>query len=197
MLNRTLTFALISVLTLSLSSCAKRNVERIDPNKTTDLSGRWNDSDSRLTADAMIEQCLQGPWLSNFKQANGGNKPVVIAGMVTNKSHEHIEAETFIKDLEKAFITSQKVRLVQGGDKREEVRGERADQQNYSSKSSMKKWGLEQGADYMLQGTINSIVDQYEKKKTVTYQIDLELTDMETNEVVWIGDKKIKKFITN
>ena len=61
----------------------------------------------------------------------------------------------------------------------------------------MKQWGLEVGADYMLQGSINSIMDAYKRKKVIYYQIDMILTDMETNEVVWIGDKKIKKFVKN
>ena len=59
----------------------------------------------------------------------------------------------------------------------------------------MKSFGLEQGADFMLQGTINSIVDQYKKDKAIYYQVDLELTNLETNEKVWIGDKKIKKLV--
>lgn len=181
---------------LFFSSC-NRKVTRIDNTEVTDLSGRWNDTDSRQVSAEMITSCLGGPWLTNFTQENGGKKPVVIAGMVTNKSHEHIEAEPFIKDLEKSFITSQKVRLVQGGAKREEVRGERADQQNNASASTMKKWGLEIGADYMLQGTINSFVDSYKNKKYVLYKVDLELTNIQTNEVVWIGDKEIKKYIKN
>ncbi|MFQ3579050.1 MAG: penicillin-binding protein activator LpoB, partial [Bacteroidales bacterium] len=118
-------------------------------------------------------------------------------GMVKNKSHEHISAETFIKDLEKAFINSGRVRLVQAGAKREELRAERADQQEFASKSTAKKWGQELGADFILQGTINSILDSYNKEKIIYYQIDLELTDLETNEVVWIGDKKIKKYVKN
>jgi PBP1b-binding outer membrane lipoprotein LpoB len=61
----------------------------------------------------------------------------------------------------------------------------------------MKKWGLEVGADYMMQGAINSIVDAIDRKKVVYYQIDLELTNIQTNEIVWIGDKKIKKFVKN
>ena len=109
----------------------------------------------------------------------------------------HGDAETFIKDLEKAFLKSGRVRLVQGGDKREEIRAERADQQNFSSNETMKKWGLEIGADFMLQGTINSIVDSYKDEKVVYYQIDLELSHMETNEIVWIGEKKIKKAISD
>ena len=61
----------------------------------------------------------------------------------------------------------------------------------------MKKFGLEIGADFILQGSINSIVDAYKKDKVVYYQIDLELTNLQTNEVVWIGDKKIKKLVKN
>jgi PBP1b-binding outer membrane lipoprotein LpoB len=101
------------------------------------------------------------------------------------------------KDIEKAIIRNGSVRLVQAGDKREELRRERADQQDFASKASAKKWGQELGADFILQGTINSIVDSYNNKQVVYYQIDLELTNVETNEIVWIGDKKIKKYIEN
>ena len=190
-----LLFGAISLVAVSCSN--SKRVTRVDPDEQIDLSGRWNDSDSRFTANAMIQQCLEGSWLTNFMNDNSGKRPVVIAGMVKNKTSEHIDSETFIKDLEKSFITSEKVRLVQGGEKRDEVRAERSDQQNNASKSTMKKWGLEIGADYMLQGTISSIIDQGNREKVVFYQINLELTHLETNEVVWIGDKKIKKVVKN
>ena len=89
------------------------------------------------------------------------------------------------------------MRLVQGGEKRDEIRTERADQQDYSSAATMKSWGKEIGADFMLQGSINSIVDSEGRETVNFYQINLELTDIETNEIVWIGDKKIKKYIQN
>ena len=181
---------------LTLASCS-RQVTRIDVDETRDLSGRWNDTDSRLVAEEVTEEALFGKWLSNYRETHSGERPRVIVGFVMNKSHEHIDAETFIKDIEKAFIRTEKVRLVQGGKKREELRAERADQQENASVSTMKQWGLEIGADYMMQGSINSIVDSYKRQKVVYYQVDLELTDMETNEIVWIGDKKIKKFVKN
>lgn len=182
--------------TFLLFSCANRKVTRIDPNDQIDISGAWNNTDSRLTAEAMVEQVLNDKWLINHTSTKA-KKPVVIVGMVLNKSHEHIEAETFINDLEKSCLKSDKIGLVQSGKKREELRAERADQQSNASQSTLKKFGLEKGADYMLQGSINSIVDAFKKKKVVTYQVDLELTNLETNEVVWIGDKKIAKYIKN
>jgi penicillin-binding protein activator len=186
-------FVIVSAINVSCS----RKVTRIDPSQQIDLSGRWNNTDSRLTAEEMIETILKDKWVSDHQESHQGQKPVVIVGFVTNKSHEHIEAETFVKDVEQAFIKSGRVRLVQGGKKREELRAERADQQDNSSVSSMKKFGLEQGADYILQGSINSIVDSQKRKKVVYYQINLELTNIQTNEVVWIGDKKLAKYVTN
>lgn len=181
---------------LFTSSCS-RQVTRIDPAEQVDISGRWNNTDSRLVAQDMTNTVLHANWLTEHLATKSGQRPVVIVGFVTNKSHEHIDAETFMKDVENSFITTQKVRLVQGGKKREELRAEKADQQTNASASTMKKFGLEQGADYILQGSINSIVDSHKRKKVVYYQANLELTNIETNEVVWIGEKKIAKYVKN
>lgn len=186
-------FILVSIMSVSCS----RKVTRIDPGVQIDLSGRWNNTDSRLVAEEMIQTILRDKWVGNHQEGHSGQRPVVIVGMVANKSHEHIDAETFMKDVEQSFIQSGKVRLVQGGKKREELRAEKADQQTNASASSMKKFGLEQGADYILQGSINSIVDSERRKKVVYYQVNLELTNIQSNEVVWIGDKKIAKYVTN
>lgn len=195
MKNKTLLFIVLSA-GLFFSACSNRTVTRIDPATQIDLSGSWNNTDSRLTAAEITRQILGEKWLQNHVAAKG-KKPVVIVGMITNKSHEHIESETFMKDLEISFIESDRVGLVQSGKKREELRAEKADQQTNASQSTMKKFGLENGADYILQGSINSIVDAYKREKTVTYQVNLELTNIETNEVVWIGDKKIAKLVKN
>nr|WP_321409219.1 penicillin-binding protein activator LpoB [uncultured Carboxylicivirga sp.] len=189
-LSLTLVFAL-SIL----SGCMTHKVERVDTKEAIDLSGRWNDTDSRLVAEEMVNQILGGAWIDNHLQS-AGNKPVVVVGLIYNKSHEHISAETFIKDVERAFINSGRVRLVQAGDKREELRKERAAQQEFASMATAKQWGQELGADFMLNGDINSIVDTYKKERVNFYKVNLELSNLETNEVIWIGDKEIKKYIT-
>ena len=188
---------LLPILTILTFSNCSHKVTRVDPSEQIDISGRWNNTDSRFVAEEMTKTILGANWLTDHMAAKSGQRPVVIVGFVTNKSHEHIEAETFVKDVESSFISSQKVRLVQGGKKREELRAEKADQQTNSTTSSMKKFGLEQGADYILQGSINSIVDSHKRNKLVYYQVNLELTNIETNEVVWIGEKKIAKTVKN
>lgn len=195
MIRKLLTAPAIASI-IFFASCANRKVTRIDPNQQTDISGRWNDTDSKLVANEMITDVLTRPWRSEFEQKYS-KKPTVIVGSVKNKSSEHIESLTFIKDLEKAFINSGTVSVVQSADERNQVREERNDQQTFASEETRKKWGREKGADFMLNGVITSIIDQYKNQKIVAYQINLELTNLETNEKVWIGEKKIKKYIKN
>ena len=188
--------ALIATMTILMTACATRTVTRIDPNTVTDLSGRWNDTDSKLVAQAMIQDVLQRPWRTNFTEKKG-KKPTIIVGIITNRSNEHIEAETFIKDIQMEFINSGTVRVVQNSVLREAIRKERGDQQQFASPETQKKFGKELGADYMMFGYINSTEDAYGKNKVTNYKVNLELADMETNELVWIGNKEIKKAIKN
>jgi len=195
-MNNIVKSALATTFFVTIALACTRTVTRVDADKQIDLSGRWNDTDSRLVAEEMAKDMLNRPWRSDFEKSKG-KKPVFIVGVITNKSHEHIEAETFIKNIERECVNTGLVRVVQNSELREKMRTERADQQQFSSPETTKKWGKEMGADYMLFGTINSIVDTYNKKQVTYYQVNLELADMETNELVWIGEKKIKKYITN
>jgi len=189
-------FILATVAMFTFACNNARQVNRVDTNTQIDLSGRWNDTDSRLAAEELTTQFMSMNWIQDFRSAKG-RKPILVVGLVRNKSHEHIDAETFIKDLEKSVIKSGTLSLVQAGDKRNDLRTERAEQQEFATAETKKKWGMELGADFMLQGTINSIIDKYGKEQVVLYQIDLELTNVETNEIIWMGDKKIKKYIKN
>ncbi|WKN40635.1 penicillin-binding protein activator LpoB [Tunicatimonas pelagia] len=183
-----------SLALLVLLGCAQKTVTRVDTNSDIDLSGRWNDADSRRVAEALSESVLSSAWRGDFAQREG-RKPVVIVGLITNKSHEHIEPSTFIKDIEKEMVRTGLVRVVQHNEFREKLREERADQQEFASPETQKRWGQELGADYMMFGTINSIVDSEGRRQVTFYQIDLELAHLETNELVWVDGKKIKKYI--
>jgi hypothetical protein len=160
------------------------------------LSGRWNDTDSKLVAEEMIKDVLTRPWRGNYKIESGKN-PVIIVGIISNKTSEHIQPETFIKDVEREFVNSGVVRVVQNAEFREKLREERANQGEFASFETQANWGKELGADFMLFGVITSTVDSYKNEKIVNYKINLELANVETNEKVWIGDKEIKKYIRN
>jgi uncharacterized protein (TIGR02722 family) len=158
-----------------------------------DLTGKWNDTDSRLVAEEMIKDCLSKPWLHKYQSEN--TQPTVIVGKITNKSHEHISVETFVKDIEKALLNSGKVNFVASKQERKQIREEKSDMQDHSSAETAKSEGEELGADLMLIGTINTIVDQEGGKAVVFYQVDMELIEVESSQKKWIGDKKIKKYV--
>jgi penicillin-binding protein activator len=184
---------LIAGLLVGCSS--QREVARLDPNMPTDLSGDWNDTDARLVAEEMVSDCLSRVWLSNFVNEQG-RKPIVTVGRIRNKSSEHIDMETYTTDFERELLNSGRIRFVGTKFQREDIRDERLDQQEWASRETVKKIRNETGADYLLLGAIKSITDQVEGKKVVFYQTDLELINVETNEKVWIGTKKIKKGIS-
>ncbi|OQY35363.1 MAG: penicillin-binding protein activator LpoB [Spirochaetaceae bacterium 4572_59] len=185
---------LILAMVLIFSGCASTKVSRTSTDEVIDLSGRWNDTDARLTAEELISDVLSRVWLENFT-AREGDKPVVIVGTIRNKSSEHIETVTFVKEIEKELINSGKVRFVASKEEREEVREERVDQQSQSTEETAAALAAETGADFMLKGVITSITDAIEGKRVVTYKVDMELIDLESNEKVWIGSNEIKKFI--
>ena len=186
--------ALLVGITVFSSCGSSKQVTRVDADTTIDLSGRWNDADSRMVADEIIQDCLNHPWINDHGISAGG-KPVVIVGGIRNKSTEHIAVATFISDIERAFINSGKVRTVSSASERGEIREERADQGEFAALETVKRMGRELGADYMMTGEINTIEDREGGDQVIFYQTDLTLTNIETNEKIWIGQKKIKKFI--
>jgi len=195
MLGARATLAALAITVLAVGGCANRRVERIDPNSVTDLSGRWNDADSRLVANALITQSLEGRWAADYAAANGGNTPTVIVGEFRNRTLEHIPIGTFVRDLERAYITGGTVRVVASREERGEIREERVDQQTNASAETRTRMAREMGARYMLQGDVQAIEDSEGRERVMFYQIDATLIDLETNAKTWVGQHKIKKYI--
>lgn len=185
----------LTAAALALSACGLKRVSRVDPESVTDLSGAWNDTDSRLVANELIGQSLGATWARDWSAANSGQSPTLIVGEFRNRTLEHIAVGTFVRDLERAFITSGSVRVVASAEERSEVRDERADQQVNASAETRARMAREQGARFMLQGDVQAIQDSEGREKIVFYQIDATLIDLESNAKVWVGQHKIKKYI--
>ncbi|MCK7551001.1 MULTISPECIES: penicillin-binding protein activator LpoB [Marinobacter] len=180
---------------LLFSGCGT-SVERVDSDSTIDLSGAWNDSDSRLVAQEMIQDVLSRPWITDFT-TRSGERPAVIVGTVRNLSHEHINLKTFVADMERELVNSGRVDFVASKDERGEIRDERLDQDLNARDDTRNAAGQELGADFMLTGQINTIIDAEGKQQVRFYQVDLTLISMADNRKVWLGQKKIKKLIKN
>ena len=180
---------------LLLGACGTTRVARIDPASVTDLSGKWNDADSRLVANALIEQSIDASWARDYSATHAGRTPTVIVGPFVNRTLEHIPVQTFTRDLERAYVTTGAVRVVASVDERNSVRAERADQQVNAIADTRARIAAEQGAQYMLQGDVQAIEDAQGRERVVTYQVDATLVDLQTNAKVWVGQHKIKKYV--
>ncbi|PIU16732.1 MAG: penicillin-binding protein activator LpoB [Gallionellales bacterium CG_4_9_14_0_8_um_filter_59_50] len=185
--------AVLVALAWLVSGCAT-SVERVDVNQQIDLSGAWNDTDSQLVSAEMMQDVLNRVWLDEFTRSQK-RQPAVIVGEVRNLSHEHINVNTFVADLERSLINSGRVQFVASSTERQEIRDERKDQDLHAREATRKAMGEEQGADFMLKGTINTIIDASGKTQLRYYQVDLTLISLADNRKVWVGQKKIKKLV--
>ena len=183
-------FALVAV-----SACSTK-VERLDESQAVDLSGAWNDTDSRLVSQEMIQDSLSRSWLQEFRGRPGQNRPTVIVGDVRNLSHEHINTQTFTLEMERALINSGKVDFVASKSERQGIRDERKDQDINAREDTRSAMGKELGADFMLTGTINTIVDPSGDTQVRFYQVNLTLISLADNRKVWVGQKDIRKLVT-
>ncbi len=189
-MTRRFILPLLPLLVLSVAACAPRRVTRVEPSAPVDLSGRWNDTDSRLVAEEMIDQVLSAPWIDGRS-----GRPVILLGPVRNETLEHIPTQAFLKDVERALAGSNRVVVVASPEERDPVRSERADQQEHARPATRAAWGAETGADLMLAGVISAIEDREGGRQVYYYQVDLALTELESNEKVWLGQKKLKKVV--
>ncbi|MDP8220537.1 MAG: penicillin-binding protein activator LpoB [Candidatus Stygibacter frigidus] len=195
-MKKVLFLSILTIALILLSSCASQNtkVTRVSDDEIPDLSGRWNATDSRDVSQQMIMSMLSSGWLPNFRNEED-RAPRIILGKIANLSDEHIETDIFMKDIERELTNSGKVKFVSAKNERTYIREERNDQQSYASDETVKALANETAADYMLMGSIKSLRDVVENQQVITYQVDLELVNIETNEKVWLETLPKNKLI--
>ncbi|MDR0554182.1 MAG: penicillin-binding protein activator LpoB [Treponema sp.] len=182
-------------LAVLASGCASTRVSRVDAGTQTDLSGYWNDTDVRIVCDSLIKACLNSPRVEQ-EIAKLGRPPVVMIGAFKNDSDEHIDTSIISKTMEIAIFNSGKADFVAGGDTRNELRAERQEQQRNSSESTAAELGNETGADFLLTGSVKTIVDRDGGTSTRTYFVSAEMSNIETNARMWMDqNSEIKKVI--
>ena len=187
------------VMASTLAGCASTKVDRVDPGKKTDYSGYWNDTDVRLVAKSVISAFNSSAAVKRYPKEHGGKVPTVIIGSYKNASDEHIDTRILTDCLQAELLEDENVRFVAQKEDRSEVREERNDQQENARAETRSKLKYETGADYMMQGSIRTIVESTDngKKTARTYYVVTELIDIETNEILWKNDnREIKKIIT-
>jgi len=189
---------IITAAFVLLSACASGpKVSRVDAGTQTDISGYWNDTDVRIVCKALIDDALSNPRVDQAIKAAGGRTPTVIVGRFRNESAEQIDTSIITTIMEQAIFNSGKMDFVAGGNTRDELRAERQEQQSgHTSDATAAGIGKEVGADFMLTGSVKAMVERAGNQTVRTYFVTAEMTNIETNQRMWIGQNSdIKKVI--
>ena len=194
-----LTFFMISAL--SVTSVFGKPVSRISAEKEKDLSGNWNDKDIRIVCESIIDECINSTYIKKFTKKNN-RLPYVKLGTILNLSDEYMDTTIIANKFRNAIINSGEMKFVASDSEVEALREEQLNQADHSKLGTEAQFGNEQAADFMIQGTIKTVIDQNKNVTQKTYYVDVQLYDIESTEIVWttenseivksINKKKIK-----
>lgn len=195
MKNRMSAVSAMVVFVMLFASCASTSVKRYSADDNVkDLSGYWNDNDVNQVCTTLIDSCIKSKRVAEFEKKYN-RTPIVIIGTIKNKSVERIDTSILSKRFQNAIINDGTLEFVADANQREELRAEKYDQAENAYETA-KSIGNETAADFMLQGSVTTIVDTAGREQVRTYQVDMQLIDLETNKIIWSDQNNdIKKYI--
>jgi len=187
-------FATVLVMTLSvmvLSSCGQKAFVKgdyQDPEKTNLLNDQWSETDMQNVVKDLVGSLSAHPVIKDAK-----NPPVVMVTQLQNKTSEHIDTQSVMDMVRVDLMKTGKVGFID-----KEARQDISDEYNYQnsgmvSSETKKGPGGQTGADFIINGRLDSIVQEVGKEKTVYYKVTLNMTNLKTGMIVWSDNKQIRK----
>ena len=189
--NRGLWF-LVSMLCLSaVVSCGPKAFVKgqyEDPEKENNLNDQWSETDMQKVVKSMVDSLVAHPSITKTQAL-----PILIVTNLQNKTSEHIDTQSIMDMVRVELTNSGKVAFID-----KEARGDIQDEYNYQDSgmvhdSTKKGPGGQVGADYIVNGRLDSIVQEVGKDKTVYYKLTLNMTNLKTSVITWTGQKQIRK----
>ncbi|MEE1212984.1 MAG: penicillin-binding protein activator LpoB [Treponema sp.] len=182
--------AIICLFAMAVTSVmAAGKVKRLSEDEVVDLNGYWNENDVKVVCEALINDCIQSPRVAKFEEKNG-RAPVVVLGTIKNESVERIDTKIISKRMQNAIIKTGVLEFVADKSERDELREEVAQQADHSSEETAKAIDEEEGADFMLMGSVKTIVQQNAKESIRTYYVTVQLMDLQSHRIIWSGDNE-------
>jgi len=158
-----------------------------DPNRENLLTDQWSETDMQKSVQEMVASLVAHP-----KIAQSTRPPILMVTKLQNKTSEHIDTQSIMDMIRVELTQSGKVSFVDR-EAREDLDAEYEYQNSGRVGANKSGPGQQIGADYILNGRMDSIVQEVGKDKTVYYKITLNMTDLKTNLVVWTNQKQIRK----
>ncbi len=182
---------LSTIISALLTSCGPKAFVKgqyDDVNKENLMNDQWSETDMQVVVKAMVESLTK-----SAKVASAKTPPDVMVTNLQNKTSEHIDTQSIMDMVRVELTNSGKVSFID-----KEARKDISDEYDYQnsgmvSKETKKGAGGQIGVDYIINGRIDSIVQEVGKDKSVYYKITLNMTDLKTTRIVWTDQKQIRK----
>lgn len=158
-----------------------------DPNRENLLTDQWSETDMQKSVSEMVTSLLAHP-----KIAQATKPPIIMVTKLQNKTSEHIDTQSIMDMVRVELSQSGKVSFVDR-EAREDIDTEYEYQNSGKVGHNKSDPGQQIGADYILNGRMDSIVQEAGKDKTVYYKLTLNMTDLKTNLIIWTNQKQIRK----
>lgn len=191
-MNHFLKLSSVVVLGLALASCGPKAFVKgeydEDINRENLMNDQWSETDMQVAVRAMVNSMVGHSTIANAKRV-----PIVIVTNLQNKTSEHIDTQNIMDMVRVDLTRSGKVAFVD-----KEARQDIAEEYAYqgsgtTSEETRKSTGGQTGADFIINGRLDSIIQEVGKEKTVYYKLTLNLTNLKTGVIAWTDYKQIRK----
>lgn len=183
--------ALVS-LALFVVRCGPQAFVKGDYDKNVDatnlLNDRWSETDMQQSVKELVDSLV-----SNYNIASAKRPPLMMVTNLQNKTEEHIDTQNIMDMVRVELMNRGRVSFVD-----KEARGDMSDEYNYqdsgtTNAQTKKRKGNQAGADFILNGRLDSIVQEVGKDKTIYYKLTLNMTNLESGVIVWSNYKQLRK----
>ncbi|MBC7742323.1 MAG: penicillin-binding protein activator LpoB [Bdellovibrionaceae bacterium] len=184
-------YILILAGLLGLSSCGPKAFVKgqyDDVQRENLMNDQWSETDMQVIVKAMVDSLTAHPAIANAKKI-----PIVMVTNLQNKTSEHIDTQSIMDMVRVDLTNSGKVGFVD-----KEARQDMSNEYDYQntgmvSGETKTKAGGQTGADFIINGRLDSITQEVGKDKSVYYKITLNLTNLKTGIVTWTNQKQLRK----
>lgn len=186
-----LSLLVAGAMALLVSGCGPKAFvkgEYDDVESNNNLNDQWSETDMQKVVADLVAGMVQHQSISTAKRP-----PIVMVTKLQNKTNEHIDTQSVMDMVRVELGRGGRVAFVD-----KEAREDVSEEYNYQnsgmvSEESKKGAGGQIGADFIINGRLDSIVQEVGKDKTVYYKVTLNLTNLKTNLVVWSDYKQLRK----
>ncbi|MCB0351168.1 MAG: penicillin-binding protein activator LpoB [Bdellovibrionales bacterium] len=191
-MNNVIRILLVAFIGSMISACGPRAFVKggydEDVNSENLMNDRWSETDMQKVVKDLVASAIKNDAIANAKRP-----PILMVTKLQNKTSEHIDTQSITDMITVDLSSSGKVQFVDKA-ARDDI-SEEYDYQDSGmvSRETKKGKGKQVGADLIMNGRIDSIVQEVGKNKSIYYKITLNMTNLSTGLIVWTDQKQIRK----